>query len=184
VDKELTNMPPSSFPSLSFVEGCILGCAVGGVATALLLRSSISRPTASAVSMFLKGKKSPQPEYAAPARQATPFKKNEFVSLSPETMKSKYFFGVSMYVPRPIAFVSSQSKEGINNLAPFSYSGLFSHDPLTIAFACCSTRTPGKDKDTLANVKATGECVVHVVSDWFVEAANHTCGNWDPGMPW
>jgi flavin reductase (DIM6/NTAB) family NADH-FMN oxidoreductase RutF len=33
--------------------------------------------------------------------------------------------------------------------------------------------------DTLRNCKETGECVVHIISDWFVEASNHSCGNFD-----
>jgi flavin reductase (DIM6/NTAB) family NADH-FMN oxidoreductase RutF len=35
-------------------------------------------------------------------------------------------------------------------------------------------------KDTLANALSTGEFVVNIMSTWFVEAANHTCGNYDP----
>jgi flavin reductase (DIM6/NTAB) family NADH-FMN oxidoreductase RutF len=37
-------------------------------------------------------------------------------------------------------------------------------------------------KDTLANIMATEQFVVNIISSWFVEAANHTCGNYDPGV--
>ena len=37
-------------------------------------------------------------------------------------------------------------------------------------------------KDTLANVLATKECVVNIMSEWFVEAANYTCGPYDAGQ--
>lgn len=37
-------------------------------------------------------------------------------------------------------------------------------------------------KDTLANVLETRECVVNIMSDWFVEAANYTCGPYDAGQ--
>jgi flavin reductase (DIM6/NTAB) family NADH-FMN oxidoreductase RutF len=50
-----------------------------------------------------------------------------------------------------------------------------SHNPLTVVFTPCANSS-GVDKDTLANVKQTKECVVHIMSDWFVEGANHTCG--------
>lgn len=37
-------------------------------------------------------------------------------------------------------------------------------------------------KDTLANILATKECVVNIMSEWFVEAANYTCGPYDAGQ--
>jgi flavin reductase (DIM6/NTAB) family NADH-FMN oxidoreductase RutF len=37
-------------------------------------------------------------------------------------------------------------------------------------------------KDTCANALATKEFVVNIMSQWFVEAANHTCGNYDAGV--
>jgi flavin reductase (DIM6/NTAB) family NADH-FMN oxidoreductase RutF len=50
---------------------------------------------------------------------------------------------------------------------------------MTVVFAPC-TNHKGQDKDTLANVKAMKECVFHIMSDWYVEAANHTCGAFPP----
>jgi len=35
-------------------------------------------------------------------------------------------------------------------------------------------------KDTAKNVTDTGECVVNIMSEWYVEAANHTCGDFPP----
>jgi flavin reductase (DIM6/NTAB) family NADH-FMN oxidoreductase RutF len=37
-------------------------------------------------------------------------------------------------------------------------------------------------KDTYANIKATGEFTVNILSEWFVEAANHTCGEYPPDV--
>uniref|UniRef100_A0A7S0MRI4 Flavin reductase like domain-containing protein n=1 Tax=Pyramimonas obovata TaxID=1411642 RepID=A0A7S0MRI4_9CHLO len=89
---------------------------------------------------------------------------------------SCYPLVISSYVPRPIALVSTISSQGVVNLAPFSYSGAMGHDPPLIAFSVC--RKPGGlRKDTLANIEETKECVIHIMSEWFVEAANHTCGN-------
>ena len=40
----------------------------------------------------------------------------------------------------------------------------------------------GARKDTQANIEETGEFVVNIMSEWFIEAANHTCGNFDPDV--
>lgn len=37
-------------------------------------------------------------------------------------------------------------------------------------------------KDTCANALATKEFVVNIMSLWYIEAANHTCGNYDPDV--
>lgn len=47
---------------------------------------------------------------------------------------------------------------------------------------CRSGARDGDFKDTAANILATGEFVVNIISEWFVEAANHTCGNYDAGI--
>lgn len=97
------------------------------------------------------------------------------LSLDPSALKSKYYFFISAYVPRPIALVSSVSAEGIVNLAPFSYSGIVNHDPGTIVFSCVDKGKAGGD--TLRCVKETKQFVCHVISEWYLDAANHTCGN-------
>ena len=76
-------------------------------------------------------------------------------------------------VPRPIAFVSTVSTDGISNLAPYSFFNAVSYDPPTIVFS--SSRTVDrKSKDTLRNVEETGEFVVNVVVDDIAEAMNKT----------
>ena len=76
-------------------------------------------------------------------------------------------------VPRPIAFVSSVSSEGIGNHAPFSFFNAMAYDPATIVMGI--SRSAGwKEKDTLSNIEATGEFVVNVVVDDIAEAMNNT----------
>ena len=76
-------------------------------------------------------------------------------------------------VPRPIAFVSSVSADGIINLAPFSFFNAMAYNPATIVLGI--SRSAGwKAKDTLANIEATGEFVVSVVVDDIAEAMNST----------
>jgi flavin reductase (DIM6/NTAB) family NADH-FMN oxidoreductase RutF len=91
-------------------------------------------------------------------------------ALDPKELTSAYPLMISAYAPRPIAFVSTLSAAGDGNLAPFSYSGVFNHDPCVIGFSVCRNRnSPDGKKDTLANIEETGEFVVNMMSDWFVE---------------
>jgi flavin reductase (DIM6/NTAB) family NADH-FMN oxidoreductase RutF len=75
--------------------------------------------------------------------------------------------------PRPITWTSTIAEDGTRNLAPFSFFNAFSFHPHpTIGFGPGSRR--GVNKDTLANIRATGEFVVNLVSAALAETANHT----------
>lgn len=76
-------------------------------------------------------------------------------------------------VPRPIAFVSSISADGLINLAPYSFFNVVAYDPPTLIFSS-SRHAPNKQKDTLANIESTGEYVINVVVDDIAEAMNRT----------
>jgi flavin reductase (DIM6/NTAB) family NADH-FMN oxidoreductase RutF len=80
--------------------------------------------------------------------------------------------------PRPIAWVSSVAPDGTRNLAPFSFFGAFSFDPPTIGIGPGSRG--GVNKDTLHNVKATGEFVVNLVDRALAERVNACSGEWGP----
>lgn len=83
---------------------------------------------------------------------------------------------ISSIVPRPIALVSTISADGKSyNLAPFSYSQVVNHDPPTfiVGFAGALDRA----KDTLKNLNETKECVINIISEHFIEAANSTSVN-------
>lgn len=88
----------------------------------------------------------------------------------------------SAVVPRPIAWVSTVSEDGIYNLAPFSYFMAITHDPPTIAVSCNWRRATDKRKDTLANIEANGEFVLNVVTDETVEKMNQTSGEYPPDV--
>jgi flavin reductase (DIM6/NTAB) family NADH-FMN oxidoreductase RutF len=66
-------------------------------------------------------------------------------------------------VPRPIAWVTTLSREGVLNIAPFSFFTGVTWNPPTIAFSVVN-RDDGTRKDTVMNIEATGEFVVHIVS--------------------
>jgi flavin reductase (DIM6/NTAB) family NADH-FMN oxidoreductase RutF len=86
---------------------------------------------------------------------------------------------ISAIVPRPIAFISTRSEDGTTtNLAPFSYFQMVAHDPPMFTIGFSSALTPeDKSKDTLRNLAKTGECVINIISEHFVEAANVTAVN-------
>lgn len=121
----------------------------------------------------------PHPGWTPGVRQPNPAGPR-VVQLDPAEMASCYPLVISGIVPRPIALVSSVSADGVGNVAPFSYFGAMGHDPPTVAIGFCRKGAGGSKKDSWANVEATKEFVVHIMSEWFVEAANHTCGNFLP----
>jgi flavin reductase (DIM6/NTAB) family NADH-FMN oxidoreductase RutF len=82
--------------------------------------------------------------------------------------RAAYQLMISCIIPRPIAWVTSLSKEGVVNLAPFSYFNGVSSFPPIVSIAVGSRR--GGRKDTWVNVEETGEFVVNVVVPETAEA--------------
>lgn len=82
-------------------------------------------------------------------------------------------------VPRPIAFVSSLSRAGVPNLAPFSFFNAGGANPASVVVAPV---TSGKlrDKDTLHNVRETGEYVIHIVPWLLRERMNEASAEFPP----
>jgi flavin reductase (DIM6/NTAB) family NADH-FMN oxidoreductase RutF len=78
--------------------------------------------------------------------------------------RERYFLLTSVVVPRPIAWVSTLDAEGGRNLAPYSYFNACSATPPIVHFTSTTSR------DSIANVIATGEFVVNIVSDDIAEA--------------
>lgn len=64
--------------------------------------------------------------------------------------------------PRPIALVSTRSEGGQDNAAPMSFFNVFSHDPALVILGIQS-RPDGQEKDTVRNIRRTGEFVVNMV---------------------
>jgi len=75
--------------------------------------------------------------------------------------------------PRPIAWISTRSKDGIDNLAPYSFFTVASCNPPVLLYTQVTQRS-GIDKDTLQNLKETGECVVNIVNSHLLEKMNTT----------
>ena len=90
-----------------------------------------------------------------------------------------YALLTGVVVPRPIAFVSSLSDSGAANLAPFSFFNAGGANPPSLVFSTV-TSGHGRDKDTLHNVRATGEYVVHIAPWNLREKMNQTSADYAP----
>lgn len=88
------------------------------------------------------------------------------IPLDPRPGFSAYHLLTSLVVPRPIAWVSTRSPAGVDNLAPFSYFQAISSAPPVLMISI-GTRKAKRDerKDTLVNIEATGEFVVNLVPE-------------------
>jgi len=79
-----------------------------------------------------------------------------------------YSFLTSVVVPRPIAWVSTRSPGGIDNLAPHSFFTVSSVDPPIVQFTSVGR------KDSLINVEQTREFVVCLAPEGLFEEINAT----------
>jgi flavin reductase (DIM6/NTAB) family NADH-FMN oxidoreductase RutF len=78
---------------------------------------------------------------------------------------------VGLVTPRPIAWVTTLSKAGIVNLAPFSFFNAFGANPPVVVFSPTLKRD-GSKKDTLLNIEANGEFVINASSEKHTELIN------------
>ena len=97
--------------------------------------------------------------------------------------RDMYKLMTGIIVPRPVALVSTVDRDGVANVAPFSFFTGVGSVPPTLLF-CPSLRRetsalPSR-KDTLSNVEQTGEFVVNVVSEAIAAAANATAAEVPP----
>lgn len=88
---------------------------------------------------------------------------------------------VGAIIPRPIAWISTLAANGVSNLAPYSFFTVASCNPPVLCVTQVNPRNR-PEKDTLANLRATGECVVNIVSQDQAEAMNASCGDYPPGV--
>ncbi|PLS18704.1 hypothetical protein CVD28_06165 [Bacillus sp. M6-12] len=97
---------------------------------------------------------------------------------STNTERENYKFLIGSIIPRPIAFVTSLSEEGVLNGAPFSYFNIVSSNPPMISLSV--QRKNGTMKDTAKNILDTKEFVVHIVDEQNVEKINETAASLPP----
>lgn len=94
------------------------------------------------------------------------------------TERENYKFLIGSIIPRPIAFVTSISEDGVVNAAPFSFFNIVSSNPPMISVSI--QRKAGKMKDTARNIKQKRQFVVHIVDTDNVEQVNETAANMPP----
>uniref|UniRef100_A0A7R9WQM4 Flavin reductase like domain-containing protein n=2 Tax=Craspedostauros australis TaxID=1486917 RepID=A0A7R9WQM4_9STRA len=170
--------------SRSAVSGDVaiaVALGVGMVAGSVLTRFFAKRAaaSASAISKAASSSLADRPPYkpgAKPTLPSSTFGKDVRV-YDPSVLKSSYSLMISTVTPRPIALVSSRhGTTGVDNVSPFSYFGAVAHDPPMIAIGFC--RNGGAKKDSLQNIESNnGQFCVNIISEWYLDAANHSCGN-------
>ncbi|NPA14036.1 MAG: flavin reductase family protein [Aquificae bacterium] len=85
----------------------------------------------------------------------------------------------SLIVPRPIAWITTLSKEGIVNVAPFSfYNGITTKPPLVMV--SIGKRKDGSLKDTSRNIRERGEFVINLVTEEFLEPMVKSSADYPP----
>lgn len=95
--------------------------------------------------------------------------------------QSLYKIMIGSILPRPIGWISSVNEEGQPNLAPFSFFNAVCANPPSVLFCPMYSSARQRKKDTLHNVKSTGEFVVNIVTEALAEAMNLTSGEFDAG---
>lgn len=79
-------------------------------------------------------------------------------------VKDMHQYLLGSVAPRPIAFVSTVNENGEGNLAPYSFFNVFSSNPPIAVFSSNRRVADNTTKDTLHNVKVSGECVINAVT--------------------
>ncbi|RST77452.1 flavin reductase family protein [Siminovitchia acidinfaciens] len=102
------------------------------------------------------------------------------ISIDPfqNSERDNYKLLIGSIIPRPIAFVTSQTKDGTINGAPFSYFNIVSSNPPMISLAI--QRKNGMPKDTAHNIQERKEFVVHIVDEQNVTKINETAASLPP----
>ena len=94
------------------------------------------------------------------------------------TRPQRYKLLTGLVTPRPIAFITSVSDEGVVNAAPYSFFNVIGDEP-PLVMVSIDRRREGADKDTGRNILARGEFVVQLV-DEALAPAMHACAMESP----
>ena len=94
---------------------------------------------------------------------------------------TNYKLLTNLVVPRPIAWISSQSPEGVVNLAPFSFFNAVGANPVYLIVSV-GLNDAGELKDTTRNIQASGEFVVNMVTEDLFGAMNLSAADFPADM--
>lgn len=95
-----------------------------------------------------------------------------------QSERDNYKLLIGSIIPRPIAFVTTLSAEGVLNAAPFSYFTIVTADPPMVAVSV--QRKQGVRKDTARNAVDTGAFVVHISDESYIDQINQTAAALPP----
>lgn len=97
------------------------------------------------------------------------------ITIDPSRLSThdNYKLLIGSIAPRPIAFVTTLTSEGVLNAAPFSFFNIVTANPPLVSISV-QRKPDGARKDTAANALAGGEFVVHVADEGYVEQMNRT----------
>ncbi|HEX3898921.1 MAG TPA: flavin reductase family protein [Mycobacteriales bacterium] len=95
------------------------------------------------------------------------------IAIADLDVRSAYSLMTTCLIPRPIAWVSSLAASGVDNLAPHSFTTVAGIDPLTVCFVSIGT------KDTLRNVRETGEFVLNIGTERQARVMNDCATDFD-----
>lgn len=101
-----------------------------------------------------------------------------FLDFSQVDPRQAYSWLASTVIPRPVAWVSTVSADGVHNLAPFSFFQMITGKPPTIMISPLVQRD-GSLKDTVRNAQHSGQMVVNLVSVEMADAMNETSFSYD-----
>ncbi|MEH6709088.1 MAG: flavin reductase family protein [Alloalcanivorax venustensis] len=80
----------------------------------------------------------------------------------------------ALVAPRPIGWISSRSRDGVLNLAPYSFFNAFNYKPPLVGFASVGY------KDSVRNIEETGEFGWNLATRPLAEAMNQSCAGVGP----
>ncbi|MFN9984454.1 MAG: flavin reductase family protein [Pirellula sp.] len=101
------------------------------------------------------------------------------IEVSQSSVIDVYQMLVGLVTPRPIAWVTTMSKEGVVNLAPFSFFNVFGANPPIVVFSPTLKRD-GTKKDTLLHIEATREFVINASTEQHAEKVNQSSASLPP----
>ena len=93
----------------------------------------------------------------------------------------RYKLLVALVTPRPIAFVSTRGRDGVDNAAPFSFFNVLAEDP-PVVIVSIEHRADGRPKDSGRNIRETGEFVVNLVDEALLERMHLCSVDFPPGV--
>ena len=101
------------------------------------------------------------------------------LKLSDLSPLERYKLLIGLVIPRPIAWISTWSENGVANCAPYSFFNVFSEEP-PLVMVSFGLRADDRIKDSLRNIRASGEFVVNLVDEGTANAMHLSSEEFPP----